>query len=1230
MIPWFRRGTTLLATMATIAGALVWQVESASAADTIVVTTTADSGVGSLRAAITEANSDTDTDTIAFAIPGAGPHTIQLASDLTNIVRPAILDATTQPGWSSWKPQVVIDGQGKWTALIAKRTVTIRGFAIYGAKGPGAIALGESDSVVQGNFIGVDATGTIAKGNLGSGIVTITSALGQAQSQLIGGPDPGDGNVIAASKVSGISLLAGSDNTIQGNYVGTDVTGKRSGFGNHLIGIQLYLGGSGARILDNVVSGNLVGIESAVTDAVIQGNLIGTDVTGLAPLGNTGQGVDAGTRGTLIGGPGPGEGNVIGANNTGVLMRLYDGTVTVQGNLIGVGSDKTTPLGNNRGVHFFDGNNDDKIGGTEPGEPNVIAHNRSGAIRVEFRNTGNSFTQNSIYGNGLTPIDLGKQHETSPGPTANDDRDPDVGGNRLQNYPKQPVVVSSDASSTVVSSDFNSTPGRRFVIEYFAGRNPSSQDAGPCNWAGKRFLGQKEVTTDADGNAQVTTTVGGTYAKEMLTSTATDQTTHDTSEWSPCTETSSTASPDSHSTRIHTEIQRLDESGNSLGQGETIFVPLDTNVRDTTTLDGVNIAGAGGTVTYELFSDGACSDRIAGPMEKSVTDGVVPPSDPVQLTDYGSFEWVVTYSGDSLNDPVKSSCGDETVIVPRTFPPDPKPTGVSTSLESGTEHGVHLTVPTGSIVHDTVTLSGDNAAEASGTVTYKVFTDEDCQELYTPAGERNVVGGVVGDSDPVTFPNPGTYYWVADYSGDLDPDGVGQNKPSVSSCGSETVRVVEEEPTTPDPVETTTSTTLWSGEVSGTDLSLPTGSEVFDTAQIGGHTDDASGTMTYEVYRDAECTDLMTTAGVQPVGFGLAPDSDVVRFDEPGKYFWVARYSGDEGTAGTPGTPGNLPSVSDCGDETVTIHDVADVDITKTASPTELFIGENVTYKLVASNVGPQPAHDVIVSDQVPTGMSFVSASAGCVRLAGSVLCDAGTLAPDESVTFTVVTTAAAAGTITNAASVATSTFDADLANNRDDASVVVRSAQLLCKGTALSLPLGLAFGVTNAAETPCASAKKAVLTVAERIGLPGPRLGTVNNTVKAKALLSHTVRGTRSAAADAQVASAQITIPSLPLKLEVTGARSEAKSEIASCSDPATLTSSSKIASLKLNGLTIPVLENKPIKVQLIVGTLYINQRVVQGNTVTRRAVFLDLPGTALDVVIAESKAGAHCDPIP
>src|SRR5262249_6887939 len=138
---------------------------------------------------------------------------------------------------------------------------------------------------------------------------------------IVGGASAGAGNLISGSASIGVIIRAGSGILVQGNFIGTDITGTQP-LGNAPQGVRLVNASSipiGGPIVAarNIISAN--GAEGVRIETgsgnVVQGNFIGTDVTGTTLLGNNGDGVDALTSGTLIGGasisPGSPPGNLI-------------------------------------------------------------------------------------------------------------------------------------------------------------------------------------------------------------------------------------------------------------------------------------------------------------------------------------------------------------------------------------------------------------------------------------------------------------------------------------------------------------------------------------------------------------------------------------------------------------------------------------------------------------------------------------------------------------------------------------------------------------------------------------------------------------------------------------------------------------------------------------------------------------------------------------------------------
>jgi hypothetical protein len=113
------------------------------------------------------------------------------------------------------------------------------------------------------------------------------------------------------------------------------------------------------------------------------------------------------------------------------------------------------------------------------------------------------------------------------------------------------------------------------------------------------------------------------------------------------------------------------------------------------------------------------------------------------------------------------------------------PTTTTTSLSGPGAAGPNITVGVGKAATDQATIAGTNAASASGTVTYTVYSDAACTKPVAPGTAQAITTpGKPPASAPTALSTPGTYYWLASYSGD------GLNSPSASACGSEIETVV--------------------------------------------------------------------------------------------------------------------------------------------------------------------------------------------------------------------------------------------------------------------------------------------------------------------------------------------------------------------------------------------------------------------------------------------------------
>ena len=128
--------------------------------------------------------------------------------------------------------------------------------------------------------------------------------------------------------------------------------------------------------------------------------------------------------------------------------------------------------------------------------------------------------------------------------------------------------------------------------------------------------------------------------------------------------------------------------------------------------------------------------------------------------------------------------------------------------------------------------------------------------------------------------------------------------------------------------------------------------------------------------------------------------------------------------------------------ETTTVTPVADVSLTQSDNPDPVTAGANVTYTLSASNEGPSTATTITLTDTIPPGSTFVSATGtnwNCSQSSGVVTCTRGTIPADGTRTVTIVVKAPPTnGTLTNAATVSAETLDPDPADNGSSESTAV------------------------------------------------------------------------------------------------------------------------------------------------------------------------------------------------
>ena len=489
---------------------------------------------------------------------------------------------------------VLVNGNSSFTNNRIGRNTQGGGNLISGNSRGISIENPASGSFVQGNLIGTDITGS----------KKIPNAIGvqaEAPNTLIGGLTVAARNIISGN---GTGVVIGREGSrLLNNFIGTDITGTLP-LGNTFDGViadnGALIGGTNTAAR-NVISGNglsnlSLGVNAFGPGVTVQGNFIGTDVTGnraLPALFVSSTGIAISGSGNVIGGPSSDARNVISGNAIGIRFRSSNvgppqGNI-IQGNFIGLNVTGTEPVPNTQGgVEFFQGLNN-VLGGPQSAAANKIAFNGAYGVMVSSLSSGNIIRRNSIFSNDGLGIDLG-----ASGVTANDSNDSDTGANNLQNFPVL-TSVSSIGSNTTIQGSLNSTPNTTFQIDFYtsAAVDPSG------NGEGAQFLGTTPVNTDGNGNATFNVSFPVALGTgRVVTATATDPN-GNTSEFSAGDAAGANGSVQFsvNSVRVIEDIGVANISVVRNG-GSAGTLTVDFATTDGTAIAGQNYTATSGTLTF--------------------------------------------------------------------------------------------------------------------------------------------------------------------------------------------------------------------------------------------------------------------------------------------------------------------------------------------------------------------------------------------------------------------------------------------------------------------------------------------------------------------------------------------------------------------------------------------------------------------------------------------------------
>ena len=455
------------------------RIESLETRDLLAVftvTSVADSGSGSLRDAITQANANTEsgTDLILFNLNG-DERTISLQSALPTITRPVAINGASQPGYAG-NPTVVLNGTGAGAGAngltFASSGNVVRGLVINGFQGTSDGTGGQAITLLGGNnrvdncYIGLAANGSTA----------IPNRVGiqvESSNNIIGGDavaTPEARNFISgnrgAGSTAGAGIILGSQaagNAIQGNYIGLNFNGQTAVANTYGI-IFAPRTGAATNGAANLIGGNSANLG--------QGNFVS---------GNTLDGLSLnGASSTIV------IGNYLGINALGDAAGNGGYAIT---QFVNSGSTAAVNLPNTIGVDAANAGN-------------LILNNARGGIAVLNASggtvLGTNIQGNSFDGNGGPSIDIGANGVT----------------------PGYLFVTSSTRNPNgllTLSGVYHGAPNASYLVSFYA--DDASDPSGFGE--GNQFLGSVRVTTDVLGNATFSQPFNG-VDRTVFAATATD------------------------------------------------------------------------------------------------------------------------------------------------------------------------------------------------------------------------------------------------------------------------------------------------------------------------------------------------------------------------------------------------------------------------------------------------------------------------------------------------------------------------------------------------------------------------------------------------------------------------------------------------------------------------------------------------------------------------------------
>jgi uncharacterized repeat protein (TIGR01451 family) len=200
------------------------------------------------------------------------------------------------------------------------------------------------------------------------------------------------------------------------------------------------------------------------------------------------------------------------------------------------------------------------------------------------------------------------------------------------------------------------------------------------------------------------------------------------------------------------------------------------------------------------------------------------------------------------------------------------------------------------------------------------------------------------------------------------------------------------------------------GEVVLTDT-LPSGVSYVSATPEQGTCDETGGVVTCELGEIGNGASVDVVIVVETVAYGALTNEASVSAD-----------TADPDTGDNETTEGTTVNATSC-----------DLGVSKSAAPDRVTVGEAVTYTIEVQNYGPGTAAGAVLTDELPSEMAYVTATAeqgSCSETGGVLTCNLGNIDSDDSVEVQILVETVDYGTIVNVVEVTSSTSETDVTNN--------------------------------------------------------------------------------------------------------------------------------------------------------------------------------------------------------